>query len=67
MREGLAAYEAETGADTQHWFEAAFANGVPGSAPHLLLALSLLRRGKIPDALTQLATAKDMEEADASG
>jgi len=65
IRKGLEAYEAENGADAQQSFEAALANGVPGSAPHLLLALALLRQGKIPDALTHLVTAKDMEEADA--
>jgi len=65
IRKGLAAYEAENAADAQQWFKAALANGVPGSAPHLLLTLSLLRQGKIPEALAHLVTAKDLEEADA--
>jgi len=62
---GLEAYEAENWAAAEHFFEAALANGVPDSAPHLLLVVSLLRQGKIPAALTHLRTAKDMEEAGA--
>ena len=65
IQKGLKAYEAENWADAQRFFEAALASGVPDSAPHLLLAVSLLRQGKIPDALSRLVTAKNMEEADA--
>jgi tetratricopeptide (TPR) repeat protein len=65
VRQGIRAYEAENWADAQHFFEAALANRVPDAAPHLLLAVSLLRQGKVSDALIHLTTAKDMEEADA--
>jgi tetratricopeptide (TPR) repeat protein len=65
VRKGIEAYEAENWSDAQHFFEAALANGVPDAAPHLLLAVSLLRQGKMRDALTHLTTAKDMEEAGA--
>lgn len=65
IRQGIGAYEPKNWAEAQHCFEAALANGVPDSAPHLLLTLSLLSQGQIPDALTHFVTAKDMEEADA--
>jgi hypothetical protein len=42
-------------------FEAALANAAPDSAPHRLLALSLLRHGKAQKALGHLVTAKDMK------
>lgn len=65
IRKGIAAYEGEKWADAQRWFEKALANGAPDSAPHLLLATSLLRQGKPADALRHLVIAKDMEEAGA--
>jgi len=65
VRKGLEAYEEEKWADAQRWFEKALASGAPDSAPHLLLATSLLRQGKPREALTHLVIAKDMEEAGA--
>jgi len=65
IRKGIEAYEGEKWADAQRWFERALANGAPDSAPHLLLATSLLRQGKPADALRHLVIAKDMEEAGA--
>lgn len=62
---GIAAYEASKWAEAQDYFEMALAKGVPDSAPHLLLAVSLLRQGKAQEALSHLVTAKDMEEAGA--
>jgi predicted Zn-dependent protease len=65
IRKGLEAYEGEKWADAQRWFEKALARGAPDSAPHLLLAIALLRQGKPVDALNHLVIAKDMEEAGA--
>lgn len=61
---GIEAYEASNWAEAQRQFEIALANGVPDSAPHLLLAVSLLRQGQAQEALSHLVTAKDMEEAE---
>jgi tetratricopeptide (TPR) repeat protein len=66
IRRGLEAYEAQEWAEAQRCFEAALASGAPDSAPHLLLAISLLRQGKAKDALGHLVTAKNMEEAGAA-
>jgi tetratricopeptide (TPR) repeat protein len=65
IRKGIEAYEREKWADAQRWFEKALAKGAPDSAPHLLLAISLLRQGKPKEALNHLVIAKDMEEAGA--
>jgi thioredoxin-like negative regulator of GroEL len=66
IRRGVEAYEARQWAEAARWFEAAVASSAPDSAPHLLLAVSLLREGKPKDALGHLVTAKDMEEAGAA-
>jgi tetratricopeptide (TPR) repeat protein len=66
IRKGLGAYEAQEWAEAERWFEAALAVGAPDSAPHLLLAISLLRQGRAADALDHLVTAKNMEEAEAA-
>ncbi|HYS01371.1 MAG TPA: tetratricopeptide repeat protein [Candidatus Eisenbacteria bacterium] len=64
-RKGLEAYRGEKWAEAQRWFERALAKGAPDSAPHLLLAMSMLRQGKSSAALSHLVTAKAMEEAGA--
>jgi tetratricopeptide (TPR) repeat protein len=65
IRNGIEAYEAQEWTEAERWFRAALAMGAPDSAPHLLLTISLLRQGKIADALDHLVTAKNMEEAGA--
>ena len=65
IRKGLEAYEAQDWAEAERWFEAALAIGATDSAPHLLLAISLLRQGKAAGALDHVVKAKNMEEAGA--
>jgi tetratricopeptide (TPR) repeat protein len=66
IRKGLAAYEASNWTEAQRWFEAACANRpADDPAPRLLLALALLRQGKVPDALSLVVQAKYIEEAGA--
>jgi tetratricopeptide (TPR) repeat protein len=66
IRKGIEAYESQNWARAEKCFDAALAHGPPDSAPHLLLAVSLLRQGKIADALAHVVAAKNMEEAAAS-